>query len=106
MFAVGALFRFLLKTKPTATRTMIIIVPIIKTNGTSRYWVCHFHVMLDGCSKMNSTVFAVPNAGMLPVPFQPEQICWVITESGTGVSTKAFTEVSASSQPVVGVGEP
>ena len=87
-------------------RTRITGVPIIRAKGTMRYWVSQFQVRLEGWVNENSTVFAFPEVGTLPLPFQPEQACCVTADSATGVSTKACTEVPASSHPVVGVGEP
>jgi hypothetical protein len=97
---------FLHNTKTTTIRTTIIGTPIIKAKGTSKYWISHFHVMLEGCVTVNSTPLAFPEAGTLPVPDQPEHRYWVTIDPSTGVSTEACTGVPASNHPVVGVGEP
>jgi hypothetical protein len=98
---------FLRRRTKTATRTIRTTgTPIITVNGRSRYFVAQIHVMLEGSVNVNSTLFAVPDVGTLPVPDQPEQAYWVTTEPATCVGTEACTEVPASNHPVFGVGEP
>ena len=80
--------------------------PITTARGNRRYCVSQFHFMVDGCVNVNLTLFVLPDSGTLPVPDQPEQLNCEMIDPGTGVLTVAFTKVPASSQPVVGVGEP
>jgi hypothetical protein len=46
-----------------------------------------------------------PEAGTLPVPFQPVQTYWVPAGPAKGEVTEAVMIVPASNHPLVGVGE-
>jgi 2',3'-cyclic-nucleotide 2'-phosphodiesterase (5'-nucleotidase family) len=62
--------------------------------------------MLEGWLIVKSVVSAVPEAGTLPEPVQPEQTYCVTNNPSMGEATEARIDAPASNQPVVGVGEP
>ena len=86
--------------------TAIIGTPMSNANGTRRYWVAQFHVMLEGCVNVKAVLVSVPDWGTLPVPVHPEQVDWVAMEDATGEVTDASTDAPPLNHPVVGVGEP
>ena len=76
------------------------------SRGMSKYWIAQVHVMVDGWLIVNSAVSAVPDAGTLPVPVQPEHTYCVTNNPSTGEFTEACIDAPASNHPVVGLGEP
>ena len=62
--------------------------------------------MLEGWSIVKGTLVAVPGDGTLPVPAQPVHTYSVTINPAMGELTEAGTDVPASNQPLIGVGEP